>query len=381
MASAEAVTPSGKVGRRVSRWHLPVWWLNWASVIALLLAYVAIRVNPSTFWPLAFFGMVYPYVLATQVFFLLWWLMFRRKRMLLSGVIVLLGWNHVTDFIQLLGKPKSTEGEQVSIMSWNVRLFDLYNWSHNKRNRDEMYDLLLTEAPDIFCAQEFYRSDNKKFFDTRDTLLRNFHWTGVHDHYVQHTKNGQHFGIAIFSSKPIVDKGLVPFPGDENNSCIWADIKMLDDTVRIYSAHLASIHFGRADYQFVHDLDDGVATDSLRTGGGRIIARLKDAFIRRADQVERILDHMRACPHPVVFCSDMNDTPMSYAYHHLDGDLVDAFEESGRGFGHTYIGDFPSFRIDHIMHSPSLEASGFKTLPDELSDHRPIMCWIGTAEE
>ena len=97
--------------------------------------------------------------------------------------------------------------------------------------------------------------------------------------------------------------------------------------------------------------------------------------------MERIRDHMRACPHPVVFCSDMNDTPMSYAYHHLDGALVDAFEESGRGLGHTYIGAFPSFRIDHIMHSPSLEASGFKTLPDELSDHPPIMCWIGTSEE
>ena len=76
----------------------------------------------------------------------------------------------------------------------------------------------------------------------------------------------------------------------------------------------------------------------------------------------------------------MNDTPMSYAYHLLDQDLVDAFEESGRGLGHTYIGDFPSFRIDHIMHSPTLEASGFRTLPDELSDHRPITCWISKAE-
>ena len=381
MEKADTGTGPPTVGRRVSRWHLPIWWLNWASVLALFLAYLAIRVSPATFWPLAFFGMVYPFVLATQLFFLFWWLIFRRKRMLLSAVTVLLGWNHVTDFIQVLSEPKSTEGEQVSVMSWNVRLFDLYNWSHNRTNRDEMYDLLLTEAPDIFCAQEFFRSDDPKYFDTRDTLLRNFHWSGVHDHYVQHTKAGHHFGIAIFSTKPIVGKGQVEFPGDHNNSCIWADIAMLGDTVRVYNAHMASIHFDYPDYQFMRDLDDGMEGDSLRSGGARIVSRLKNAFIRRAGQVELIRDHMRHSPHPVVLCTDMNDTPMSYAYHYLDADLVDAFEESGSGLGHTYIGDFPSFRIDHIMHSPDLQASGFRTLPDELSDHRPIMCWIGKAEE
>ncbi|MEO8067213.1 MAG: endonuclease/exonuclease/phosphatase family protein [Flavobacteriales bacterium] len=381
MGSTEPAVAEGKLARRVSRWHLPIWWLNGLAVLALLLAYIAIRVSPAIFWPLAFFGMVYPFVLAAQFFFLLWWAIFRRKRMLVSGIALLIGWNHVADFIQVFGRSKSTEGEQVSVMSWNVRLFDLYNWSHNSTNRNEMYDLLLTEAPDIFCAQEFFSSDDKRFFDTRDTLLKNFHWTGVHDHYVQHTKLGHHFGIAIFSALPILAKGVVEFPGDHDNSCIWADIAMLGDTVRVYNAHLASIHFGYSDYQFIRDLDEGMESDSLRTGGARIVGRLKNAFIRRAGQVELMREHMRRCPHPVVLCADMNDTPMSYAYHHLDTDLVDAFEESGSGLGHTYIGDFPSFRIDQIMHTPSLEASGFRTLPDELSDHRPITCWISKARE
>ncbi|QQR86300.1 MAG: endonuclease/exonuclease/phosphatase family protein [Flavobacteriales bacterium] len=376
-ASADTPAP---VQRKVSRWHLPIWWLNIAAAGALVLAYVAIRVSPAKFWPLAFFGMVYPYVLATQVFFLGWWALFRRKRMLLSAATVLLGWNHVTDFVQMFGSSAKDDDQHVSVMSWNVRLFDLYNWSHNSTTRNEMYDLLITEAPDVFCAQEFFKSDNKQYFNTRDTLLKNFHWTGIHDHYVQHNKAGHHFGIATFSNQPIVGKGKVDFGSDANNACIWTDIAMLSDTVRVYNAHLASIHFGSADYRFMRDLDDGVEGDSLRRGGERIIGRLKNAFIRRAAQVERIHAHMMECPHPIIFCSDMNDTPMSYAYHLLDQDLVDAFEESGRGLGHTYIGDFPSFRIDHIMHSPSLEASGFRTLPDELSDHRPITCWIGKAE-
>ena len=42
-----------------------------------------------------------------------------------------------------------------------------------------------------------------------------------------------------------------------------------------------------------------------------------------------------------------------------------------------YIGAFPSFRIDHILCGPELRSWAFQTLPDELSDHRPITCWMG----
>ena len=146
-----------------------------------------------------------------------------------------------------------------------------------------------------------------------------------------------------------------------------------EDTFRVYNAHLASIRFGDADYRFVKDLDTDTRGDSLRSGGLRILKRLRDAFIRRADEVDRIVAHMAESPHPIIFCGDLNDTPMSYSYHTLrDAGLMDAFVESGRGVGHTYIGDFPSFRIDHLLHGPEMEAYDFRTLPEELSDHRAI---------
>ena len=65
---------------------------------------------------------------------------------------------------------------------------------------------------------------------------------------------------------------------------------------------------------------------------------------------------------------------MSYSYHTLrDAGLMDAFVEKAAGaWGHTYIGDFPSFRIDRLLHGPELEAYDFRTLPEELSDHRAI---------
>ena len=54
--------------------------------------------------------------------------------------------------------------------------------------------------------------------------------------------------------------------------------------------------------------------------------------------------------------------------------LIDAFIESGTGTGNTYIGKFPSFRIDYIFHSKAFDSYNFKKSEVKLSDHYPIQC-------
>ena len=361
--------------RRPSAWHRPLWFLNGLLALLTLLTYVSVHVRPSTFWPAALLGMGYPYLLVGHLLLIFWWLLFRPGRSLLSMLVLVVGWGHWGTYFQLLGD-RSGEAERargMKVMSYNVRLFDLYNWSHNTATRNEILDLIRVEDPDILCLQEFVHADDPNRFITRDTLLADLRFTQVHDVYTQHTKRGLHFGIATFSTRPIVDKGAIEFPDELNNLCIWTDVVLQEDTFRVYNAHLASIRFGDADYRFVKDLDTDTRGDSLRSGGLRILKRLRDAFIRRADEVDHIVAHMAESPHPIIFCGDLNDTPMSYSYHTLrDAGLRDAFVESGRGVGHTYIGDFPSFRIDHLLHGPELEAYDFRTLPEELSDHRAI---------
>ncbi len=344
---------------------------------SLLLSYASVHVSPATFWPLAFFGIAFPYLLFLNLAFIAWWLVFRGRRIWLSLACIALGWGSLGDFLQLRGRPAPEDRTQAfKVMSYNVRLFDLYNWSNNLHMRDEIFDLLRVEDADILCLQEFYDSDSGLSFVTRDTLLGHFRWTGCHDVYTQHTRHGGHFGIATLTTFPIAARGSIHFPDDLNNLCIWTDVVIGTDTVRVYNGHLASIRFGDADYRFMQDLDADMRGDSLARGGRRILGRLKRAFVRRAVEVERIVAHMRTAPHPILWCGDLNDTPMSYSYHRLNDLMSDAFVESGRGVGHTYVGDFPSFRIDHILHGPELRAMGFKTLPDELSDHRPIVCWL-----
>ncbi len=360
-------------------WQRPFWWANLLAVLLLLLAYLSVRVPPERAWPLAFLGMAYPFMLPVHLFFLIWWALFRPKRMLVSLAAVALGAGHLGDHVQLFGRtraPADAVGPHLKVMSYNVRLFDLYNWSGNTRTRNEILDLIAFEGADILCLQEFFLAEDQRFFNTKDTLLRHLGYKSCHDSYTAHTRRGHHFGIATFSTLPIVGKGTLEFPDDLNNLCIWTDLMLGGDTVRVYNAHLASVRFGDTEYRFMEELDRRADTDSLRSGGSRIAGLLRNAFLRRAREARMITTHMAGSPHPVLYCGDLNDTPMSYGYGLLTQQLTDAFVESGRGTGSTYIGVFPSFRIDHIMHGPGFTTWNFRTLPEELSDHRAIVCEV-----
>ena len=373
-------SPAGGPGsgaRRPSRLLLPLWWLNGLAVIGVLLSQLSPHVSPVTFWPLAFFGIAWPVLMLLNGVFILIWLILRRKRVWPSVIAMALGAGHLGEYIGLpfRGGPPGTTTSPIKVMSWNTRIFDLYNWSHNVNTKDEMLDLIRMEDADVLCLQEFVDNDARWGRSVKDELLRDMRFTRVADAYTSHTKHGYHFGIATFSTMPIIAQGAIHFPDDLNNLCLWSDIALKNDTVRVYNAHLASLRFTEAEYDFVKEVQDGTSTEEFEHGGKRLAQRLKNGFLRRASQVDRITAHMRTCPYPIIWCGDMNDTPMSWSYQQLRSvGLEDAFTESDSGTGNTYLGIFPGVRIDHIMHGPRLRSWGSRTLPDELSDHRAIVC-------
>ena len=358
-----------------------LWWLaGWPVGLALLLSCLSVHVDPVTFWPLAIFGILFPWLVMGVALVLIVHGFRKRRLHLWCAVAFAFAVPHFDEYAKLSGSVKEPAGikQAFTVMSWNVRLFDLYNWTHNQQTRDEMMDLIRVEDPDILCMQEFLNVGKNNPLMVRDTLLSSYRYTQVAEAYTAHTRGDHSMGIAIFSTRPIVAQGTLHFPDELNNLCLWADIAVGGDTIRVYTAHLASLRFGDNDYQFIRSLETGAGKDSIATAGTRILRRMKNAFLRRSAEVAQIIAHMKSSPWPVLYCGDLNDTPMSYSYHELvRSGLTDAFVESGRGFGSTYIGDAPSFRIDQIMHGPQFRSWGFRTLPDELSDHRAITCSLG----
>ena len=193
--------------------------------------------------------------------------------------------------------------------------------------------------------------------------------------YTVNLHETEHWGIATFSKYPIIRKSAKHFAKKGGNIFIISDIKIGNDTISVFNTHLESIHFGWSDYKFIQNLNNDVEQDELK-GSLTILRRLRKAFVKRASQVEVLVDSIKASKHPVIVCGDFNDTPSSYTYSVLSNGLKDAFKESGNGSGKTYAGPFPSFRIDYIFHDKRMKSAAFRTIKESLSDHYPLSCMV-----
>jgi endonuclease/exonuclease/phosphatase family metal-dependent hydrolase len=364
------MTTSIPENKKRSRTNWILLLLNAGAMISLLLSYAAAAFTPEAMGYFTLFGLAYPFTLIANLFFVVLWFFKRRKFMFFSIAIILLGYNHLTSFFQISFQGSEDEGShQLKVLTYNVHVFDVFDKADGAATRDAIYDVLDREQADVICFQEFYQNEKSKTYPTRDTLIKFLPTKYYHERYTHAISGQQYFGVVILSRYPIVRKGFVPFATDVNNFCIYADILKDDDTVRVYNAHLQSIRFKKEDY----DLAKGNTEQSeLDDAGKRIARRLKSAFVKRQEQVDRIAASIRASPHPVILCGDFNDPPVSYTYSTFSEQLNDSFKSCGNGIGNTYIGAFPSFRIDYILHSPSIEAIRYKTIPEELSDHHAV---------
>ncbi|MCX6292350.1 MAG: endonuclease/exonuclease/phosphatase family protein [Bacteroidetes bacterium] len=361
--------------------HRLMFGLNILSAVALLFSYAASSISPEKIWWLAFFGLGYGTLLFINFLFALFWMSARSKKSILSLIIIVCGAGKIFNIFEIhyfSSEPvhKKEGAFPIKVMSFNVRLFDLYNWMHNSETREKIFDFLSKESPDILCLQEYYTNDSiKSGFKNNDTLKKIIPAAYSNIEYSTTQRETYHWGIAMFSKLPIISKQAVHFQATGGNIFIYSDVLVGSDTVRVYNAHLESIRFRQQDYKFIENLGSDVEQDEVKESLN-ILSRLKPAFIKRARQVEVLHQHIKESPYPVIVCGDFNDTPSSYTFSRICDGLEDSFRESGSGPGKTYAGAFPSFRIDYILHDPKFTSAGYRTIHEKLSDHYPISCWI-----
>ncbi len=358
---------------------------NLASAILLVISFLSPHISPQRIWFPSFLGLAYPYILLLNLAFLLFWILVKRKEFIISLLAILLGWNTFTRYCSLhpgalfrkahyenLSREDRVINRQLKVQSFNVRAFDLYRWTENPSAREEMIRMFRRDDAEIICLQEFYSREGGAF--DPDALYGSLDRTP--HHHIEYTIRNRvnRYGIAIFSFYPIVSRGRL----DLNNSlsiCSFADILVENDTLRIYNMHLQSIRLNNQHYRLIDSLKlryDDQQMDEIRD----ISFRLRDAFIKRAAQADRIARHIAECPYPVIVCGDFNDTPVSYTYHRIGEGLQDAFAEAGWGVGRTYNGKFPSFRIDYILFGEEFEAMHFTRSKEKLSDHFPVTAYL-----
>ncbi len=347
-------------------------YLNYIFIGALLLSYLSIYISPEKIWLLAFFGLAYPFLLLVNSLYVLFWVYKRKRLFIFSLVAIIIGWNYIGTYVQipLKKEKKETENNELAfnVLSYNVRLFDLYEWNELEDTQGEIFDFINSGQFDIICFQEFFTKSSGGLTKSKiQKKLKDKYYT--HVDYTIENKN-YNYGIATYSKYPIINRGVINF-SNSSNSSIYTDVIINKDTIRVFNNHLQSIRFNKNNYTFITNskaLNDDERLREIKD----ISFRLRDAFIKRASQADILTNHIQNSPYPVIVCGDFNDVPVSYTYRKMKKNLNDSFVEAGRGIGTTYMGKFPSFRIDFIFHSKEIKCTYFEIPDVQLSDHYPV---------
>jgi endonuclease/exonuclease/phosphatase family metal-dependent hydrolase len=152
---------------------------------------------------------------------------------------------------------------------------------------------------------------------------------------------------------------------------LYADIKVLNDTIRVFNFHLQSLFFNQQDYRSLSDVKRG-DVEKVLPGGKAILKKMKTAYTMRALQVNNILPEIESSPYRVIVCGDFNDVPASYTYQQLSHNLRDAQREAGTGIGRSFKFLSPTLRIDYILSDKRIMPVNAFTDHHSASDHFPF---------
>lgn len=341
-------------------------YLNYLAIVGLLLALLAPYINPSVFWPVAFFGLAHPVLILINVFFVIYWAVQKKLRFVFSLAVLVLSIESVNKIWTLGAEASPDRVGTLKVVSCNVKLFGRYD---DQNFFDKFVEKIVEKDPDVLCIQEFFnlRINNSVAIDEIKRI------TGLKYYYFRQLKRKQinsRYGIIIFSKYKLINYGDLDFGKNASNLCLFADIKFNDKIIRVYNVHLQSLKLARTDYDLMRKI--GEDKDSAIKVSKNIFESLKTAFIKRGEQAIMLKESMISNKNPTILCGDFNDTPQSFAYHTLIPGMKDCFLESGDGLGGTYVGPLPSMRIDYIMHDTSMVSYNYLTSKNFTSDHKMI---------
>lgn len=347
-------------------------YINWFLAILLILANLSVFISPEQFWPAAFLGLLFPFLLILNFAFGLYWALNYKRMFLLPLIALVVSWSNVQHTFQFRGKDEKaleSSRQELTLLTYNVQVFNLLGSNTFGKEQEQLLQFLLSKDPDVICLQEFYINPRKGLPLMKiDTMFSEF----PHKHIYWISQDGpERYGIVIYSKYPILRRASKSFEGSFNAS-VYTDLKIGPDTLRIFNSHLQSIKFNRDNYNFITHQSRYNQKEKIEAIQD-ISTRLKEAFIKRSRQADYLSEQIEHTSYPTVVCGDFNDTPVSYSYRQIKGNLEDAFVNGGQHFGNTYVGKFPSYRIDFVFHSHDFETLGFEVPRVAFSDHYPII--------
>lgn len=335
--------------------------------LVLTAAGLAMFVPPKFSSWLPLLGLVFPFLFVLNILFLIYWWVQLKLKLIIPLCFAIFNLIHASKYVQYTAE-KSKVKTEFSVASYNTQLFGAMADSNTFQT---VLNRIRNDSLDIVCLQEFY---SKKDLKKNILDLKNAGNFKMYSFF--RLQPDRPYGMAVFSKYQIVGSGKVGIGSNTGNMAIWVDVLMNNDTVRVYNLHLQSIRFNKKDYEFIQQSSNNA--EGRLEGSKNLLRRVREAYVKRAEQTDSIAEHMENCVYPMMVLGDFNDVPLSYAYNTIGKGLLDAFRERGSGFERTYKGPFPNFRIDYILFSKRFICTDYSSYSDIPGDHKLVRASFNT---
>ena len=304
--------------------------LCWGYLFLLLALIAAIRTMGDRHWrgTVLLFAPRWPALLPLVVLvpLALWG---NRRTLIVLGLSILaglfplmgfnIGWHRFT--------ASSDGGMPIRIVAFNLHHLDLKS--------PDVERFFSDTHPDVVALEEMSQDYNRQLFPRESWHVR------------------QYNELFIASKYPII--------AAENHIqdiCNKFTLKTPSGQVDFIIVHLSSPHYALKD-----------AVRGIDQGKDELAQNIRE----RTDQAAYLNQLAGRSTRPLIIAGDFNLLPDSPLFAGHFGDLTDAFESVGTGFGWTYENQWTSVRIDHVLTNSFFTPATFRKGPWLGSLHFPIV--------
>ena len=283
-----------------------------------------------------------PIFLCINFLFFIYWIIKLDIRFIFSFLVLLVYVDKPISFFKTDATVDDQRGLQV--MSYNVRLFNHYNWIKDRSVRNKIKAFVNDYKPDFIAVQEFH--------DDYRELMNDFKYSHI-------DLNEGNVGLAIFGNSKMINKGDV-VSSDKRKIAIYVDFVYKKDTLRLYNSHFKSYN--------INPLSFKPNKETFKN----VLNKTKLVYKIQNDECSILIDHMKKSPYSLMLAIDLNNTSDSFVYKKINDLFFDSYVQTGFEFGATYDFSFLPIRIDYIFYSKLIKANTYQIHNVKLSDHKPI---------
>ncbi len=327
--------------------------------------------NPNKGEILPLLGFLLPALLTLNFIILLYWAIRWKMWVWIPLIAILANHEYICSMYQLsFKKPQPISNQQlIRIASYNVESF---HGDPSIYSVGEVAQLMKEKRVDVVCLQEVAESSSFEM-DSIYKVFKDFPYVRIHKN------KSAGFNLAVFSKFPIDNNTNIPFLSSDN-SAMWVDIRIGHTPVRVFNCHLQTTNFNQTK-GLLYKVTTAGYYESKKYAVKKILGKITENAKIRANQADILHQMIDTTKHAILVCGDFNDTPLSYTYYRMKGDLLDGFQSAGSGFGFTFRYLHRFLRIDYIFHSKELSGREYNSPSIDFSDHNPVIMELSIKEK